>query len=84
MSAVPELLPSVGFASQLQSRFPECHPQAVRGPERFRGGCAFGAALRWRARQSLPQGHLTDACLSVAETGVNRPKVGKGYTTPKY
>jgi hypothetical protein len=39
-----KLPPSVDFPFAVENRFPECHPQAVRGPERFRGGCAFGAS----------------------------------------
>ena len=33
----------VGGRRVRRRRFPECHPPAVHWPERFRGGCAFGA-----------------------------------------
>jgi len=39
-----KLPPSVDFPFAVENRFPECHPQAVRGAERFRGGCASRAS----------------------------------------
>src|SRR5947199_2753821 len=65
----PELPPSVGAPPQARRRFPECHPHAVRWPERFRGGCAFGAGA---SPVSSARGlDLTDATLTSAPERVN-------------
>jgi hypothetical protein len=44
----------VDFPHVAANRFPERHLPAVHGPERFRGGCAFGADLD--ASRTLPLG----------------------------
>src|SRR5215217_940024 len=59
-----ELRPSVDDVAR-HRRFPECQLPAVLLPERFRGGCAFGAGLE-RAR-TLPRGSA--AALSLKRVG---------------
>src|SRR5271169_1507209 len=39
------LPPSVGRGAKRRDRFPERHHPTVHWPERFRGGCAFGAGM---------------------------------------
>ena len=41
-----------GFSAMAENLFPERHPPAVHGPERFRGGCAFGAGSSIREPNS--------------------------------
>src|ERR1700730_2685731 len=53
-----QLPPSVGKRVWRASRFPECHPTAVHWPERFRGGCAFGAGGSKTAPPDSPAGGL--------------------------
>ena len=56
----------VGGCQLMPHRFPECHHPAVLWPERFRGGCAFGADNRLNCR-TLPLGSFDgfEICLPI-------------------
>ena len=74
-----ELPPSVSATSATR-RFPERQPSAVLWPERFRGGCAFGAGDR---RLAGPAGLFRgDQKLTVVgEPGRDRVNRERGFAT---
>ena len=69
------LRPSVGDVAK-RRRFPECQLPAVLLPERFRGGCAFGAGLEAR---SLPRGSAADQPLARIAGPVNEARGRKRF-----
>src|SRR5580658_2298777 len=50
--------PSVGPGARRRDRCPERHHPTVHWPERFRGGCAFGAGPTRTPSRTLPLGVL--------------------------